>query len=77
MTTPILGMYLNHTIASLIEAGETLMGVKFMLTSEKYRASVLEKVKDPIVKGFWKDYEKLSDKQRTDSTASTLNKISY
>lgn len=75
-TTPTMDQYLYNTTFALIEAGEPMTGIKFMLTSEKYRLKVLQSVTDPIIKDFWQnDFARMSPKDKRDTTRSTLNKI--
>lgn len=74
--TPTLDQYIYNTTYSLIETGESLLGMKFMLTSPKYRKEIIYKIKDPLLKDFWvNDFEPLPDKDKRDTTRSTLNKI--
>ena len=76
MITPTLDQYLYNTTAALIEVGEPLIGIKYMLTSDKYRRRVLKRVCDPVVYDFWtNDFEDMTDRERRDTTRSTLNKI--
>lgn len=75
-TTPTMDQYLYNTTFALIEAQQPLIGIKFMLTSEKYRRSILDQVTDPIILDFWRnDFERMSAKDRRDTTRSTLNKV--
>lgn len=75
MVTPTLDQYLYTTIVALIEARETLVGIKFMLTNNDFRRDTLQRVSDPFIKDFFNDYEAMTSKERRDETRSTLNKI--
>lgn len=75
VSTPTMDQYLFNTTYALIEANQPLTGMKFMLTSPRYRKRVLRKVTDPIIKDFWDDFETLPEKDKRDTTRSTLNKI--
>ena len=72
--TPTMSLYIRSTICALLEAGEPITGISFMLTSPKYRLKVLEKVQDPLIKRFWFDFETLNTKDKRQEVASTYNK---
>lgn len=75
--TPDMDLTMYNTLSALIDypAG-TLLGLKFLLTSETFRETVIPHVKNPIVKDYWCDFETLPDKDKRDRTKSTLNKVS-
>ena len=51
---PRLEYLLGNAVAALVEAGgETLLGIGRMFTDERYRARIVGRVKDPVVRGFW------------------------
>ena len=51
---PRLEYILANTLAALLEAPNTsLLGVNRMLADEKYRAWVVNQVRDPFVRAFW------------------------
>ncbi len=76
--TPVLDEVLYASTAALLDTpGGTLLGMKFLLTSPKYRKHVRSYIKDPIVKDFWGDFENLPEKDKREMTRSTLNKIRY
>jgi len=68
---------LNNCILSLLEyPNSTLLGVNRILADEEYRARVVEKIKDPIVKSFWlNEFARYSQKYETEATAAIQNKI--
>lgn len=75
---PQLEMFLYAGSAALLDfPGATLVGLKFLITSKKYRKRVLAHVRDPAVKDFWcTDFEKhMPEKEQRERTLSTLNKI--
>ena len=75
---PQLEMFLYAASAALLDfPGGTLLGIKYMLTSKRYRARVLGYVRDPVVRDFWeKDFaEHMPEKEQRERTLSTLNKI--
>lgn len=73
--TPTLDQYLYNSIAALIEAGETLIGIKFLLTSKAYREEILARLHDPFIKDFFADYGTMTARERRDDARSTLNKV--
>jgi len=78
MSTPQLDQYLYNGIAALAEVPDgTLLGLKYLITSEKYRSKVLSFVTDPIIKDFWEtDFDELMpEREKRANTLSTLNKI--
>lgn len=75
---PQLEQYLYNGIAALSEMQDgTLLGLKYLITSKKYRHRVISSIIDPIIKDFWDmDFEELMpDKEKRQNTLSTLNKI--
>lgn len=77
IATPQLDMYFLTTVSALLETPDaTLMGINTMLTSERYRARVLSRVKDPVLRTFWDDFfERIPDREQRQGAMSTLNKI--
>jgi hypothetical protein len=68
---------LNNTLLALLETpGNTLLGVVRMLTDNDFKNSIIDNVKDPMVKNFWiKEFGSFNDKYRTEAIAPVLNKI--
>lgn len=68
---------LNNTILALLEYPDsTLLGVNRMLADAEYRAKVVEKVKDPIVKSFWvTEYARYTQRYEIEATAAIQNKV--
>lgn len=78
LTTPTLDQTLYNGIASLLDVPDgSLLGLKFMLTSETYRTQVKGHITDPIIKDFWNDFELLPAKDKREMVRSTLNKIGH
>ena len=47
-----------------------------MLTSDAYRAKVVSKITDPVVKKYWTaEFGKLNPSQRTETINPILNKV--
>ncbi len=77
LATPVLDQYLHNTIAALLcVPGSTLMDIRFMLTNERFQKWVTRRVVDPAIRAFWQqDFAALSERERRETTRSTLNKI--
>jgi len=74
---PRLEHILRNTILALLEYPKTtLISIPLMLTSETYRNKVIEKITDPVVKGFWiNEYAKMAPNQKVEAAAPILNKV--
>jgi TraM recognition site of TraD and TraG len=68
---------LYFALAALIEAGNaSLLGLPRLLKDESYRADILERVRDPIIHGFFaQEYATWDDDYRTTAIDPVLNKI--
>jgi hypothetical protein len=77
MSTPVMDQYLYNSIAALLEMPRaSLMDMYFMLTREPFRNEVLAHVTDPAIRDFWQtQFATMPERERRDSTRSTLNKI--
>lgn len=66
----------NAILALLDYPGSTMMGVNRMMSDKKFRQRIYEKIKDPIVKGFWLDeFEVWEDRFRKEAVAAIQNKV--
>lgn len=74
---PRLEYIFNYTVLALLDTeGATLLGVVRMLTDKKYRAKIVDNVKDPVVKKFWTDeFSTYNDKYASEAIAPILNKV--
>src|SRR3989339_2108680 len=74
---PRLEYILRNAILSLLEyPNSTLLGITRILVDKHYRARVLEKVADPVVRSFWIDeFSKYNEKFLTEAIAPIQNKI--
>ena len=74
---PRLEYILRNALLTLLKADNSrLSDILDLLTNNKFREKMIERLDDPILKNFWVDeYNKLSDRQRTDQIASILNKV--
>jgi len=68
---------LNNAILALLEVpGSTLLGVNRLLADPEWRADIVEKLKDPVVKAFWvKEFSRYSQRYEIEATAAIQNKI--
>lgn len=68
---------LRNTLLALLEyEGSSMLGILRMFGDDAYRAKVVEKVSDPVVKSFWQsEYANWSEKYRTEAIAAIQNKI--
>ena len=68
---------LRNTLLGLLEAeGSSMLGIMRIFADDVYRAKVVEKVTDPMVKSFWVDeYANWSEKYRTEAIAAIQNKV--
>lgn len=75
---PQLEQFLYNGVAVLIEVPDgTLVGLKYLLTSARYRREVLSFVTDRVIRDFWRtDFEThMPEREQRERTLSTLNKI--
>lgn len=68
---------LQNTLLALLEyPGSTLLDVNRMLTNKTFRAAVVEKVTDPIVRAFWtEEFANFTDSYTREATPAIQNKI--
>ncbi len=68
---------LNNSILALLEYPDsTLLGINRMLSDPDYRAKVVEKVMDPIVRSFWvTEYARYTQRYEIEATAAIQNKV--
>lgn len=68
---------LNNTLLALLEyPGTTLLGIMRMLNDASYRKTVVENLKDPVIKSFWvNEFARYSQKFETEATAAIQNKV--
>lgn len=68
---------LNNCILALLEyPGSTMLGISRLLVDKRFRRKVVEKLTDPIVKGFWVDeFAEYNDRFRNEAIAPIQNKV--
>jgi hypothetical protein len=68
---------LNNTLLALLEnPGSTLLGVMRMYAEPAYRKTIVDNLKDPVVKAFWVgEYAKYTQRLESEAVAAIQNKI--
>ncbi len=68
---------LQNTLLALLEYPDTtLIDVNRMLTNKMFRAAVVEKLTDPVVKAFWtEEFANFTDSYTREATPAIQNKI--
>ena len=68
---------LQNTLLALLEYPDsTLLDVNRMLTNKTFRAAVVEKITDPIVKSFWtEEFASFTDSYTREATPAIQNKV--
>jgi hypothetical protein len=68
---------LQNVLLALLEyPGSTLLDVNRMLTNKPFRAAVIEKISDPIVKAFWtEEFATYTDRYTQEATPAIQNKV--
>jgi len=74
---PRLEYILRNTILTLLHVPQsTLLQVPEVLTDEKYRAKVIDKLEDKVLKNFWlHEFNKMSPQMRSEAVSPILNKV--
>ncbi len=68
---------LQNCVSALLDyPGATLLGINRLLVDKEYRARVIAKIRDPIVKTFWvAEFASWSEKYATEAIAPVQNKV--
>jgi len=68
---------LQNTLLALLEYPDsTLLDVNRMLTNKAFRAAVVEKISDPIVRSFWvEEFAQFTDTYTREATPAIQNKV--
>jgi hypothetical protein len=74
---PRLEYILRNAILTLLSVPQsTLLTVPELLTNENYRARIVDKLKDQVLKNFWtNEFAKMSPQMRSEATSPILNKV--
>lgn len=74
---PRLEYILRNTILTLLHVPQsTLMQVPELLTNEKYRSRIVDKLDDQVLVNYWNnEYNQMSQQLRAESVSPILNKV--
>ena len=74
---PRLEYVLRNCILALLDTpGTTLLGIMKMLVDSQYRARIVQKVSDPIVRGFWEEeFAKYPERFQAQAISPIQNKV--
>lgn len=74
---PRLEYILRNTILTLLHVPQsTLLQVPELLTNEQYRARVVEKIPDQVLKNYWlNEFNKMTPQLRSEAISPILNKV--
>jgi len=74
---PRLEYILRNAIMTLLHVPQTtLLNVPEILTNDRYRERVVEKLDDQVLKNFWlNEFNKMSPQLRVEATSPILNKV--
>lgn len=74
---PRLEHILRNTILGLLEyPNTTMLGITRILQDASFRARVVKKIQDPVVKSFWvNEFEKMEPRMRNEAISPILNKV--
>jgi CxxC-x17-CxxC domain-containing protein len=75
--SPRMEYILNNAILALLEVPETtLLGINRMFSDKDYRKSIVDQIKDPVVKSFWtQEYARYQQRYEVEATAAIQNKV--
>ncbi|MBI2024594.1 MAG: type IV secretion system DNA-binding domain-containing protein [Candidatus Harrisonbacteria bacterium] len=68
---------LNNALLTLLEFPDsTILGVMRLLSDKEYRKGLVDRLQDPVIKGFWvNEFARYAQKFETEATAAIQNKI--
>lgn len=74
---PRLEHILRNTILALLDnENSTMLDIPRMLTDNRFRDRIVEKVKDPVIRDFWvNEFAQYDTKFRTEAVSPILNKV--
>lgn len=74
---PRLEQILRNSVLALLEQKDaTLLSIQRLLTAKAYRASIVSRIEDPVIRGFWTDiFGAWNDRFREEAVAPVLNKL--
>ena len=68
---------LHNTLLTLLEnPGSTLLGITRLLTDNRFRATMVKRVSDPLVRNYWeREFVGFSERLRAEVVSPVLNKV--
>ena len=74
---PRLEHILRNTVLALLDFPDsTMLDIPKMLTDNRFRERVVDKVRDPVIKDFWvNEFAQYDSKFRTEAVSPILNKV--
>jgi hypothetical protein len=73
---PRLEYILGHSLAALLDRGLTILALPKLLSDDAFRERVTAKVRDPVVRAFWRDeYARYEKRFRLEAIAPIQNKV--
>ena len=74
---PRLEHILRNTVLALLDnENSTMLDIPRMLTDNRFRDRIVEKVKDPVIRDFWiNEFAQYDTKFRTEAVSPILNKV--
>jgi len=73
---PRLEYILRNTLLTLLSEEARLQDIIELLTNDRYRAMVVNRLQDPVLRSFWiNEFERMPDKLRAESISPILNKV--
>lgn len=73
---PRLEYILRNTLLTLLSEQAKLDDILHMLTDDKFRKKVVDRLEDPVLKNFWvTEFNTMTEKQRIEAISPILNKV--
>lgn len=73
---PRLEYILRNTLLTLLSEDARLQDITDLLTNEKFRRKVVDRLQDPVLRAFWEnEFERMPEKLRQESISPILNKV--
>jgi len=74
---PRLEYILRNVLMTLaVRPGSTLVDVPFMLSDDNFRAKVVERYADPVMRNFWiNEFDKMHPRLKSEAISPILNKV--
>lgn len=73
---PRLEYILRNTLLTLLSEEARLQDIIELLTNDRYRAKVVDRLQDPVLRAFWiNEFERMPERLRSESISPVLNKV--